>query len=124
VLRPERAVIEMHQGVTADGKAEREVAAAETITIRINPLRGKIFSIDGISKTTTLSEVKAEIYHLKHIDVAEQRLIFKGKQPDGNWTMADLGIVHGTELRLVAEPTRRAAAAGAATSHRDKSRRK
>ena len=117
----------MNQVVTADDKkvaSEREIAAAATITICINPLRGKIFSVDGISKTTTLSEVKEKICHLKCIDIADQRLIFKGKQPDGNWTMADLGIVHGTELRLVAEPTRRAAAAGGATSHRDKSRRK
>ena len=109
----------MQRGVSADEEAEHGDAPA-TMTVRINPLRGKIFSIGGVTKTTTLSEVKEKICSLKQIVVADQRLILRGKQPDGNWTMADLGIINGTELRLVADPPRRTTA----TSHRDSSRRK
>ena len=56
-----------------------------------------------------MTEMVGPDLHFKRVDSAHQRLIFRGKQPDNNWTLADLGISDGAELRLMGSGSQRTA---------------
>jgi hypothetical protein len=79
-------------------EAEDELPVAIPMTIQIKPAKsGKVLRLANILPTTTIFEIKVKLCDMTQVDVSRQRLIYKGKQPDVNWTMADLGIVNGTK---------------------------
>jgi large subunit ribosomal protein L40e len=68
--------------------------------IFIKTLTGRTLSLD-VQPTETILALKTKIFERDNVPVAQQKLIFAGKQLDDEKTLADLNIQKETVLHLV-----------------------
>jgi ribosomal protein S4E len=66
----------------------------------VKTLTGKNI-VCSLNPEMTIAQVKAEIEKMEHIPVAQQRLIFQGKQLEDNQTISSYQIVNDSTLHLV-----------------------
>jgi 5'-3' exonuclease len=67
--------------------------------IFIRGLTGKIILVD-VESCNTIEDIKLEIEKKEDIGIDQQRLVFKGRQLEDNYTISDYGIQKESELLL------------------------
>ena len=71
-----------------------------TVTLFVKPHAGKSHKIE-ISANSTVDQVKDAIEDLEAVPTSEQRLIFNGKEPDGQTSLSQLGISGWSTAELI-----------------------
>lgn len=74
-----------------DNVKQGSPASTKTVTLFVKPQAGKSHEIE-ISANSTVDQVKDEMEDLEAVPTSDQRLIFSGKEPDGQTTLSQLGI--------------------------------
>jgi ubiquitin-large subunit ribosomal protein L40e len=73
---------------------------ADKMTFTIKTLSGKTMLVQ-VPKNATIGDAKAAVTQLESIPVTEQRLIFKGKQPQDHETLEESGIGQDCTVHLL-----------------------
>ena len=83
-----------------DNVKQGSPASTKTVTLFVKPQAGKSHKIE-ISANSTVDQVKDAIEDLEAIPTSEQRLIFSGKEPEGETTLSQLGISDWSTAELI-----------------------
>lgn len=72
-----------------------------TMKIFVVDLYQKSYTIDNITDSTTVTELKYRLEDKAGLPVDQQRIIFKGFQLEDGKTLASYGVEDGSKLTLV-----------------------
>ena len=91
--------------ITPRGRAPSGLAALRRVPrggqqLFVKTLSGKTVSIE-CEESDKIEDVKAKIEEKEGVPVDQQRLIFAGKQLDGQKTLQEVGIDEGASLSMV-----------------------
>ena len=72
----------------------------ELFTIFVKPPRGRVLSIDNVTRETKISYIKAVIQAIKHVFCDQQRLVYAGSYIHDDGTLEDYNIRRHSTIDL------------------------
>lgn len=78
------------------------------ITLRVLDIKGRTFTLDSVSVSASIGELKNEIERVSEVPVAMQRLIYGGRAlGDDTQTVGECGVKHNTVMHMFQKPAAR-----------------
>merc|ERR1719238_1211649 len=94
------AAAPLRAGMRATLRPKRALMVRGGMQLFVKTLSGKTVSIE-CEESDKIEDVKAKIAEKEGVPVDQQRLIFAGKQLDGQKTLQECGINEGDSLSMV-----------------------